>query len=55
MTTSRGGYLQILQSIFHPLHLAGGVLGGGPELAQRAAQLGLDALDLLLETGDGLV
>ena len=55
MTTSRAGYLQILQSILHPLHLAGGVLGGGPELAQRPRQLGLDALYLLLQAGDGLV
>ena len=55
MTTSRAGYLQILQSILHPLHLTGGVLGGGTELAERPRQLGLDGLDLLLEAGDGLV
>ena len=55
MLTKTRGDLQILQSILHPLHLAGGVLGGGTELAERPRQLGLDRLDLLLEAGDGLV
>ena len=52
---SRPGYLKVLQGVLHPLHLAGGVLGGGSELAERSAELGLDGLHLLLETGDGLV
>ena len=49
------GYLQILQSVLHPLHLTGGVLGGGAKLAEGPRQLGLDALYLLLQPGDGLV
>ena len=55
MTTSRGGYLQILQSILHPLHLAGGVLGGGSQLCEGASQLALDGLDVSLEGRYGVV
>ena len=47
--------LKVLQGVLHPLHLAGGVLGGGAQLAEGPAQLGLDGLDVSLETGDGVV
>ena len=47
--------LEVLQSVLHPFHLAGGVLGGGSQLAEGPTQLGLDGLNISLEAGDRVV